>query len=55
MHKIKIVSNAHIKGNPSRAYTDAVKKIDRIEKMLSEEKKAKKERARVCAGIYSWL
>ncbi len=45
MHKIKIVSNAHIKGDPSQAYADAVKKIDKITKMLSEEKSAKREPA----------
>jgi len=34
MHRIKIVSNAHVKGNPSRSYNEAVKKIGRIEKKL---------------------
>ena len=29
-HKIKVVSNVHTKGNPSRAYDEAVKKIERI-------------------------
>lgn len=29
-HKIKVVSNAHIKGDPAKAYAEAVKKIDRI-------------------------
>jgi len=38
MHKIKIVSNAQVKGSPQRAYNEAVKKIARIEKMLLREK-----------------
>jgi anthranilate synthase component 1 len=29
-HKIKVVSNAHVKTDPSRAYDEAIKKIDRI-------------------------
>lgn len=35
MHKIKIVSNARIAGNPSKAYDNAVKKIGMIERKLS--------------------
>ena len=35
-HKIKIVSNAHIKGSPAKAYDEAVGKIDRIAKELKE-------------------
>ena len=35
MHRIKIVSNAHVKEDPSRAYEDAVKKIENIAKTLS--------------------
>jgi anthranilate synthase component 1 len=42
-HKIKIVSNAYIKGNPSRAYSAAVKKIVRIEKLLLKDKRPKTE------------
>jgi anthranilate synthase component 1 len=38
MHKIKIVSNAQVKSSPSEAYDEAVKKIDRIEKMLLKSK-----------------
>jgi anthranilate synthase component 1 len=33
-HKIKVVSNAHIKGDPSRAYSEAIRKIDGIIKNL---------------------
>ena len=29
-HKIKIVSNAHIKGDPAKSYDEAVRKIDKI-------------------------
>jgi anthranilate synthase component 1 len=41
-HKMKVVSNAHVKSDPSKAYNDAVKKIDRIIDTLSEEKPAEK-------------
>lgn len=43
LHKIKIVSNAHIKDSPSRAYDDAVKKINRIEKVLSNARAANRK------------
>ncbi len=43
MHKIKIVSNAHVKGNPSEVYDDAVGKIDVITKMLAEQKRIESE------------
>jgi anthranilate synthase component 1 len=33
-HKIKVVSNVHVKGSPSRAYAEAVRKIDAIIKKL---------------------
>lgn len=33
-HKIKVVSNAHVEGDPSRAYDAAIKKIDGLIKML---------------------
>lgn len=33
-HKVKIVSNAHVLGNPARAYDESVKKIDSITKAL---------------------
>ena len=36
MHKIKIVSNAHIKGNAALAYDKAVATIERISKILSK-------------------
>lgn len=36
MHKIKIVSNAHIKGSASAAYDEAAKKIDNISRLLSK-------------------
>ncbi len=35
-HKIKVVSNAHIKGNPSKAYAEAVKKIDNLIALLKK-------------------
>ncbi len=35
-HKIKIVSNAHVKGNSALAYDEAVGKIDRIVKELKQ-------------------
>ncbi|MDD5681024.1 MAG: anthranilate synthase component I [Candidatus Omnitrophica bacterium] len=44
MHKIKIISNAHIKANPSAVYDEAVAKIDKISRMLS--KRAVKEAKR---------
>ncbi len=50
MHKIKIVSNAHIKGGAGLAYTKAVAKIDKISKILSKKtvkaKNAKKTKKR---------
>jgi len=33
-HKVKIVSNAHVLGNPAKAYDESVKKIGRIVKTL---------------------
>jgi len=48
MHKIKIVSNAHIKGKASAAYDEAVAKIEKISKMLL--KKVLKEKERVMAA-----
>ncbi len=33
-HKIKVVSNAHIKEDPARSYDEAIRKIDRIVKSL---------------------
>ena len=35
-HTIKVVSNAHVDADPQSAYSDAVKKIDRIVAMLSQ-------------------
>ena len=35
-HKIKVVSNVHIKGSPAKAYDEAVRKIDRIIAELKE-------------------
>jgi anthranilate synthase component 1 len=43
MHKIKIVSNAHVKGSPSKAYNEAIGKIKRIEKLLSKSKTANRK------------
>ncbi len=34
-HKIKVVSNAHVEGNPLKAYEKAVKKIDNLIKLLN--------------------
>jgi len=45
MHKIKIVSNAHVKGSPAKAYDEAVSKIDKISKMLA--RKIVKDKARL--------
>ena len=42
-HKIKIVSNVHVKGNPSRAYNNATAKIEKIVRMLSKGKGAKRK------------
>ncbi|MFH1552141.1 MAG: anthranilate synthase component I [Candidatus Omnitrophota bacterium] len=43
-HKIKVVSNAIVKDDPSRAYEEACKKIDRItEKLKTGEAKPKKQ------------
>jgi len=33
-HKILIISNAHVKGNPKKAYKDAIKKIEALEKKI---------------------
>jgi anthranilate synthase component 1 len=33
-HKILIISNAHVKGDPKKAYKEAVKKIETLEKKL---------------------
>ncbi len=35
-HKIKIVSNVHVTGDPSRAYDDAVQKINKIAGLLKK-------------------
>ena len=35
-HKIKVVSNAHIKADPVKAYDEAIRKIDRIVKELKK-------------------
>ncbi|MFA6320883.1 MAG: anthranilate synthase component I [Candidatus Omnitrophota bacterium] len=43
-HKIKVVSNAHIKGSPSKAYDEAVRKIDRIVKDLKSASSKKEYR-----------
>jgi len=41
-HKIKIVSNAHIKSHPSRSYDEAARKIKRIINKLREEARVSK-------------
>lgn len=41
-HKIKIVSNAHVKNNPAKTYIEAVKKINKIVNRLKKETKLKK-------------
>jgi anthranilate synthase component 1 len=38
-HKIKVVSNAHVEGNPKKAYDEAVRKIEDIVAHLSGAKK----------------
>ena len=42
-HKIKIVSNAHVKNHPSRSYDKAARKIKRIINKLREEAKVGKK------------
>lgn len=42
-HKIKIISNAHVKGDPSRAYDEAVKKIEKIEARIRSPLKSQKK------------
>ena len=34
LHKIKVVSNAHVKGSPEKCYEEAVRKIDNLVKLL---------------------
>ncbi|MFA6141668.1 MAG: anthranilate synthase component I [Candidatus Omnitrophota bacterium] len=41
-HKVKIVSNAHIKGSPARAYDESVRKIDEIARRLKSVPRADK-------------
>ncbi|MEA3305360.1 MAG: anthranilate synthase component I, partial [Candidatus Omnitrophota bacterium] len=43
-HKIKIVSNVHVKGNPSRAYNNAAAKIEKIARLLSKPKAQSSQR-----------
>ncbi len=43
MHKIKIVSNAQVKGGPARAYGQALEKISAIEKILSKDNAASRK------------
>ena len=33
-HKIKVISNAHVKGSPAKCYEEAVKKIDNLVRLL---------------------
>ncbi|MFH0839598.1 MAG: anthranilate synthase component I [Candidatus Omnitrophota bacterium] len=55
MHKIKIVSNAHISGNARLAYDTAVRKIEKISEMLSGKplKAEKRTKAKKNAKIRS--
>ncbi|MBU4376910.1 MAG: anthranilate synthase component I [Candidatus Omnitrophica bacterium] len=55
MHKIKIVSNAHISDNARLAYDTAVRKIEKISKMLSKKalKSEKRTKAKKNAKIKS--
>ncbi|MFA4967742.1 MAG: anthranilate synthase component I [Candidatus Margulisiibacteriota bacterium] len=39
-HKILIISNAHVTGNPEKAYKEAVKKIEALEKKLRKPLKS---------------
>jgi anthranilate synthase component 1 len=49
-HKIKVVSNAHVRGSPQRSYDEAVRKIEEIVKRLKgPEPELKAERARRAA------
>ena len=41
-HKIKVVSNAHVEGNPSRAYGAALRKIDNLIRLLEKPLKSVK-------------
>jgi len=50
-HKIKVVSNAHIEGDPSKAYDKAAKKIDNLIKLLDSPLKAKARRAARRKGL----
>jgi len=42
-HKIKIVSNAHVRGHPSMSYDEAARKIKRIINKLREEARVSKK------------
>lgn len=44
MHKIKIVSNAHVMGDPEKAYDEAVNKIERLNQKLKIAKPIKPEK-----------
>ena len=43
-HKIKVVSNAHVEGDPSKAYDKAVKKIDNLVRLLDAPLSVKTKR-----------
>lgn len=45
-HKIKVVSNAYVKGNPSKAYDSAVRKIDNLIGLLARPLKMDRQIAR---------
>ncbi|MDP2943058.1 MAG: chorismate-binding protein, partial [Candidatus Omnitrophota bacterium] len=45
-HKIKVVSNAHVEGNPSKAYAAAVKKIDNLIALLEKPLKSVKRKVK---------
>ncbi len=47
-NRIKIVSNAHVKADPTTAYHDACRKIDELERMLRKPLVVSSER--VCTG-----
>ena len=44
-HKIKVVSNAHVEGNPSKAYDKAIKKINNLVRLLDAPLSVKAKRA----------
>ncbi len=50
-HKIKVISNAHIKKNPKKAYQEAIRKIEKLisqlKKPLSQKSKIKNQKSKI--------